>query len=100
MEINQEWFDHKYRDPVRADLYAHELAVVDRFHDRWAEWDILELGCGDGRVAWTVGAISGANIELLSGLQAGDRIAIAGVSQLRDGMRVRDLGDGLGVARQ
>lgn len=58
MEINQEWFDHRYRDPVRADLYPHELAVVDRYHQRWSGWDVLELGCGDGRVAWTLGAIS------------------------------------------
>jgi multidrug efflux pump subunit AcrA (membrane-fusion protein) len=46
-----------------------------------------------------VGAISGANIEILSGLVAGDRIASAGVSLLRDGMVVRDLGDGLGGTR-
>lgn len=58
MDRNQAWFDHRFDDPVRADLYPHELAVVDRFHRSWADWDVLELGCGDGRVAATLGAIS------------------------------------------
>jgi membrane fusion protein, multidrug efflux system len=31
----------------------------------------------------------------LDGLQPGDRIAVAGVSFLREGMRVRDLGNAL-----
>jgi RND family efflux transporter MFP subunit len=42
------------------------------------------------------GAASGGQIEITDGLQPGDRIATAGVSFLRDGMKVRDLGDGLG----
>jgi multidrug efflux system membrane fusion protein len=44
-----------------------------------------------------LGAISSTSIEILDGLAAGDRIAIAGVSMLRDGMKVRDLGDALGT---
>jgi len=43
-----------------------------------------------------VGSVQGGEIEILEGLAAGDRIAVAGVSFLRDGMKVRDLGDALG----
>jgi len=42
------------------------------------------------------GAISGGFIEITAGLQPGDRIAAAGASHLREGMKVRDLGDALG----
>ena len=37
-----------------------------------------------------------ASIEIVNGLQPGDRIAVAGVTFLREGMKVRDLGDALG----
>jgi RND family efflux transporter MFP subunit len=63
----------------------------------------------DEQVAWVLGAegtvsarpvrtgeVSGGAIEILDGLQPGDRIAVAGVSFLRDGMKVRDLGAALG----
>ncbi len=43
-----------------------------------------------------VGTISGSTIEVIEGLKVGDRIATAGVSLLRDGLAVRDLGDALG----
>ena len=62
-----------------------------------------------GQVAWVVGeegvvsrrpvrtgAIAGGEIEIVEGLQPGERIAAAGTSFLREGMRVRDLGDALG----
>jgi RND family efflux transporter MFP subunit len=61
------------------------------------------------QVAWVVGSdetvtprpvklgtATGDRIEILEGLQPGDRIAVAGVTFLRDGMKVRDLGDALG----
>ena len=41
------------------------------------------------------GAVTGNDIVVLEGLQPGDRIVTAGASFLRDGMKVRDLGDGL-----
>jgi len=43
-----------------------------------------------------VGDASGNQIEVVQGLEPGDRIAIAGVAFLRQGMKVRDLGDALG----
>jgi RND family efflux transporter MFP subunit len=52
----------------------------------------------DGKVVHSpvkLGAVTGNTVEILEGLQPGDRIAVAGVSFLRDGMKVRDLGDGL-----
>jgi RND family efflux transporter MFP subunit len=43
-----------------------------------------------------LGEATGGRIEILDGLQPGDRIAAAGVTFLREGMKVRDLGDALG----
>src|SRR5215467_1397268 len=43
-----------------------------------------------------LGAPSGEQIEILGGLQPGDRVVVAGANFLREGMKVRDLGDALG----
>jgi RND family efflux transporter MFP subunit len=43
-----------------------------------------------------LGEATGGRIEVVEGLQPGDRIAVAGVTLLREGMKVRDLGDALG----
>ena len=43
-----------------------------------------------------LGGVSGGSIEILEGLKPGDRIVVAGVRSMRDGMTVRDLGDALG----
>jgi membrane fusion protein, multidrug efflux system len=64
---------------------------------------------GGGQIVWIVGpnsAVSrravklgeptGGQVEIVEGLAPGDRIAVAGVTLLRDGMQVRDLGDALG----
>jgi membrane fusion protein, multidrug efflux system len=44
----------------------------------------------------TIGEITGGQIEIMDGVAPGDRIAVAGVTLLREGMKVRDLGDALG----
>jgi RND family efflux transporter MFP subunit len=44
----------------------------------------------------SLGAARGGEIEVVDGLRPGDRIAVAGATFLRDGMKVRDLGDALG----
>lgn len=41
--------------------------------------------------AVTLGKVQGVNVVVLSGLQGGERIVTAGVSQLREGMQVRPL---------
>ena len=41
----------------------------------------------------TVGELSGSDIEILAGLDVGDRVAVSGVQHLRDGMRIRELED-------
>lgn len=64
---------------------------------------------GGGPVVWVVGAdqtvasrpvkvgaVTGGRIEIVEGLQPGDRIVVAGVTQLREGQKVRDLGEVLG----
>lgn len=43
-----------------------------------------------------LGETAGGLIEIVEGLQPGNRIAVAGVRFLQDGMKVRDLGDALG----
>jgi multidrug efflux pump subunit AcrA (membrane-fusion protein) len=43
-----------------------------------------------------LGTPGGEQIEILGGLQPGDRVVVAGASLLREGMKVRDLGDALG----
>jgi RND family efflux transporter MFP subunit len=43
-----------------------------------------------------LGVPSGDRIEVLEGVRPGDRVVVAGVRFLRDGMKVRDLGDALG----
>jgi RND family efflux transporter MFP subunit len=43
-----------------------------------------------------LGEATGGQIEIVDGLESGERIAVAGVRFLREGMKVRDLGDALG----
>jgi membrane fusion protein, multidrug efflux system len=43
-----------------------------------------------------IGEATGGQIEVIEGLRPGDRIAVAGIPFLREGMKVRDLGDALG----
>jgi RND family efflux transporter MFP subunit len=69
---------------------------------------IFKDGTGE-QVAWVIGSdqtvsarrvkigeMTGGQIEIMEGLQPGDRLAVAGVAFLREGMKVRDLGDALG----
>jgi len=46
------------------------------------------------------GEVTGGQIEIMDGLQPGDRIAVAGGTFLREGMTVRDLGNALGDIQQ
>jgi multidrug efflux pump subunit AcrA (membrane-fusion protein) len=46
-----------------------------------------------------MGDVKDGQVEILSGLMPGDRVAVAGASFLREGMKVRDLGGALGDAQ-
>ena len=57
----------------------------------------------DGTVrcrAVAMGEVKDGQVEIVGRLRSGERIAVAGAVYLRDGMKVRDLGDALGDARQ
>jgi RND family efflux transporter MFP subunit len=41
----------------------------------------------------TIGDMSGSSIRVLSGLQGGEQIAVAGAAHMREGMKVRPLGE-------
>jgi len=43
-----------------------------------------------------IGEATGGQIAITAGLQPGDRIAVAGLRSMRDGMKVSDLGNALG----
>jgi membrane fusion protein, multidrug efflux system len=47
-----------------------------------------------------MGGPTGDRIEVVEGLHPGDRIVVAGAAFLREGMKVRDLGDSLGSGQQ
>ena len=44
------------------------------------------------RLAVKLGAVSGSMVRVVDGLNDGDEIAVSGVGQLREGMRVRRFG--------
>ncbi|MBV9299755.1 MAG: efflux RND transporter periplasmic adaptor subunit [Verrucomicrobia bacterium] len=57
-------------------------------------WTIAPDGSVERRPVKT-GSVTGSSIVVLEGLQPGERIAVAGVPFLREGMKVHDLGDQL-----
>lgn len=70
-------------------------AVYERSNGKQVVWLINKDNEAKSRPV-EVGSVQGGDIEITNGLEPGDRIAVAGVSFLRDGMKVRDLGDALG----
>ena len=42
-----------------------------------------------------MGEVKDGEVEIVRGLRPGERIAVAGATYLRDGMKVRDLGEAL-----
>ncbi|MCI0333954.1 MAG: efflux RND transporter periplasmic adaptor subunit [Planctomycetes bacterium] len=70
-------------------------AVSKQASGEQVTWVIGPDGTATPR-AVKLGGITGGEVEIVDGLQPGDRIAVAGVTFLRDGMKVRDLGDALG----
>ena len=54
-------------------------------------WKISGDPLTANKTAVTVGQLTGSEIEVLEGLEAGDRIAVSGVQHLAEGMRVSEL---------
>jgi RND family efflux transporter MFP subunit len=54
-------------------------------------WSVDPKTMQVSRIRVELGAMSGAKVQILKGLKQGDRIAISGVHQLREGMKVRPL---------
>lgn len=75
-------------------------AVVKKDSGEQIVWVIEGDGASQkvAKRAVKLGDASGGDVEIVEGLSAGDRIAIAGATRLRDGMQVRNLGDELGGA--
>lgn len=70
-------------------------AIYQRKPDEQIAWVLGADGTVSARPV-ALGAMTGGRIEISSGLEPGERIAVAGVTFLREGMKVRDLGDALG----
>jgi multidrug efflux system membrane fusion protein len=84
----------------RANVLGDRLLVPVSavFKDPGGEQIVWVVGSDEAvtRRPVKLGAAAGGRVEITDGLQPGDRIAVAGVTFLRDGMKVRDLGDALG----
>jgi len=76
-------------------ILAPTSAVFKDSSGEQVAWVLGAEGTVTRRVV-TLGEATAGQVEIVSGLQPGDRIAVAGASSLRDGMKVRDLGDALG----
>jgi RND family efflux transporter MFP subunit len=84
----------------RAGILGHRILVPISavFRDSSGEQVAWVVGPDHtvSRRSVKLGDVTGGRIEILDGLQPGDRIAVAGVTHLREGTKVRDLGDALG----
>jgi RND family efflux transporter MFP subunit len=84
----------------RASILGNRILVpvAAVFKDSTGEQVVWVLGSDEtvSRRPVKLGMATGGSIEIVDGLQPGDRIAVAGVRALREGMKVRNLGDALG----
>jgi RND family efflux transporter MFP subunit len=83
------------RAGILGDRLLAPVSAVTNNGGEQIVWIVAEDGKVERRPVKT-GAATGGQIEIAEGLAPGDRIAIAGVTHLRNGMKVRDLGDALG----
>jgi len=85
----------------RADVLGRRLLIpVEAVGQTPSGQQVVWILANDGTVATRsiqLGVATGGQVEVLEGLQPGDRIVVAGVRFLREGMLVRDLGDALGA---
>ncbi len=85
-------------DGTEASIRVPTPAVVNRAGGESVVWIVGEDGSVRARPV-VLGPMLGSEIAIAGGLSPGERIAVAGASALRDGMKVRDLGDALGSRR-
>lgn len=81
-----------------AALRVPLTAIVKRPAGDAVVWVLDDAGAVRSRPV-TLGPVTGGDVIVTGGIAVGDRVAIAGTSFLRDGMKVRDLGDALGGRR-
>jgi len=84
-----------YRRPKGNRILVPISAVCKLETEEQAVWVLGADGIVRARRV-AMGAARGGDVEILQGLSAGDRIVVAGVTFLREGMKVRDLGNALG----
>lgn len=90
-----------YRRPPTAQnrAFVPISAVTKQGTGRQVVWVLGPDGTVRCR-AVAMGEVKDGQVEIVDGLRPGQRIAVAGAAYLRDGMKVRDLGDALRDARQ
>ena len=54
-------------------------------------WKLNAATMTVSRANITPGQLSGAEVEVIKGLESGDRIAVSGIQNLREGMQIREL---------
>jgi RND family efflux transporter MFP subunit len=86
----------------RAEILGERLlvpiaAVVKNAAGEQAVW-VIGADSAVTRRPVKLGEPTGGQVEIIEGLQSGDRIAVAGATLLREGTKVRDLGEALGGA--
>jgi RND family efflux transporter MFP subunit len=91
--------DVTYRHPGAAGNRI--LVPVSAVVNQTGQETVWILGPDDTVRCRTVkmGNVKEGQVEILSGLRPGDRVAVAGATFLREGMKVRDLGGALGGAQ-
>jgi len=76
-----------------ASVFVPVTAVVTSADDKAFVWRFDSATSEVSKAMVTIGDMSGANILITSGLEGGDIVAIAGAAHLREGMKVRPLGE-------
>jgi multidrug efflux pump subunit AcrA (membrane-fusion protein) len=88
-------FAHRQAGAQGKGIYVPVAAVFKQDSGEQVAWVIgpdQVVSCRPVKM----GAATDGQIEIVDGLHPGDRIVVAGTAFLRDGMKVRDLGDALG----
>ncbi|HWB84630.1 MAG TPA: efflux RND transporter periplasmic adaptor subunit [Bryobacteraceae bacterium] len=107
----------RMKPPPRTVLLPGMTAVVDiafrrpraQAHQTFVPISAVTREANGRQVVWVLGAnqtvrcrevrlgeVKDGKVEIRDGLRPGERIAVAGAEQLREGMKVRDLGNALG----